>query len=462
MHKRKKGKRIVIIGTGPCGLGAAWRLHELGYHDFTIYEQNQYVGGLATSFVDPQGFTWDIGGHVIHSHYDYFDRVFEEVMKDEYSTIQRESWIWLYDKFIPYPFQLNIRHLPKAAMQECLRGIELVHREKETPHHFYDWVMSSFGPGIARHFMIPFNRKVWAYPLKQMNYHWVGDRVASVDVERVKDNIRLQRDDVSWGPNHVFKFPNEGGTGEIWKRVADRFPGQIRFGKSVTRIDRRKKIVHFQDGSKEPYDVIFSTMPLDVLVRITSDISFPVHEDKLHAAGVYVIGLGIQGNVPEQLATKCWMYFPERHIPFFRATVFSNYAQTNSPRGTWSLMCEVTTSSYSPVDKMSLVDNVIMGARRAKLISRRSRVVDTFTFFAEYGYPTPTLNRDRYVHAIIPILERYGIYSRGRFGGWKYEVSNQDHTFMQGVEWANAFSGTGDEVTFFSPSEVNARSGRNS
>jgi protoporphyrinogen oxidase len=72
--------KILIIGAGPAGLGAAWRLNELGHSDYAVFEKDGHIGGLATSYVDPNGFTWDIGGHVIHSHYPYFDAVFEEAM----------------------------------------------------------------------------------------------------------------------------------------------------------------------------------------------------------------------------------------------------------------------------------------------------------------------------------------------------------------------------------------------
>jgi len=58
-------KKIVIVGAGPCGLGAAYALHEQGHDDWHVYEANDYPGGLSASFVDRQGFTWDIGGHVL-------------------------------------------------------------------------------------------------------------------------------------------------------------------------------------------------------------------------------------------------------------------------------------------------------------------------------------------------------------------------------------------------------------
>ena len=68
---------ILIAGAGPTGLGAAYRLQELGYEDFRVLEASDRPGGLATSYTDPQGFTWDVGGHVQFSHYAYYDRMID-------------------------------------------------------------------------------------------------------------------------------------------------------------------------------------------------------------------------------------------------------------------------------------------------------------------------------------------------------------------------------------------------
>ena len=83
--------RIVVIGAGPTGLGAGYRLQQLKHPDFEIFESHPYVGGLAHSFTDAQGFTWDIGGHVMFSHYTYYDECFDALMKDDFSLIDRES-----------------------------------------------------------------------------------------------------------------------------------------------------------------------------------------------------------------------------------------------------------------------------------------------------------------------------------------------------------------------------------
>ena len=73
-------QRVVILGSGPTGLGAAHRLRELGHENFHIYDRDDQVGGLATSFKDEQGFTWDIGGHVQFSHYRYFDELMDKAL----------------------------------------------------------------------------------------------------------------------------------------------------------------------------------------------------------------------------------------------------------------------------------------------------------------------------------------------------------------------------------------------
>ena len=115
-------KKIIILGAGPTGLGAAWRLRELGYKNWAIYEKNGYVGGLAASFVDNKGFTWDVGGHVLFSHYEYFDNLVFKLLNNEYLEHLRESWIRIFNTWVPYPFQNNIRYLPKEAIYECISG----------------------------------------------------------------------------------------------------------------------------------------------------------------------------------------------------------------------------------------------------------------------------------------------------------------------------------------------------
>jgi hypothetical protein len=151
------------------------------------------------------------------------------------------------------------------------------------------------------------------------------------------------------------------------------------------------------------------------------------------------------------------MYFPEADCPFYRVTVFSNYSPNNVPdiSRQWSLMAEVSESHHKPVDVPRIVEDTIDGLYATKLINRSHDVLSTWSYRAHYGYPTPALGRDQALNEIHPELEKHGIYSRGRFGGWKYEVSNQDHSLMQGVELVdNLINGT-PEVTYWFPNTAN-------
>ena len=181
--------QLVILGAGPCGLGAAWRLNELNRSDWTVYEQSNQVGGLSASFTDEQGYTWDIGGHVLFSHYDYFDEVLARIMPqpEDWFFHERESWIRIQDRWVPYPIQMNIRHLKSESFMACIKGlIDLLKSPKHNPpKNFSEWVDASFGDGLADVFLRPYNWKVWGHPLELMPWQWVGERVATVDIERI-------------------------------------------------------------------------------------------------------------------------------------------------------------------------------------------------------------------------------------------------------------------------------------
>lgn len=450
--------QIAIIGAGPTGLGAAYRLAQLGHADFTLYERHPWVGGLAASFRDAAGFTWDIGGHVQFSHYDEFDAAMDATMGSDWLSHQRESWVWIRDRFIPYPFQNNTHFLPDAEKRACLLG--LVRRRNGTsspPRHFEDWIRASFGDGIAETFMLPYNAKVWAYPPSHLAHTWVGERVAQVDLERILLNLLDNRVDAGWGPNSRFRFPSAGGTGEIWRRMAANLPaGTVRLGAAVERIDPGARTLWFADGSRARYDLLISTMPLDTLASMCAALPLDAAR-ALKYSTVHVIGIGLDGAPPPHLATKCWIYYPEESTPFYRLTVFSNYSPGNVPApNRWSVMVEVSESPLKPVDARHVVDDAVRGLIAAGVIRSEDEIVSRWHTIAPHGYPTPFLGRDGVVMPLLDTLARHGIYSRGRFGAWKYEVSNQDHSFMQGVELVNHLAFGSEEVTLHRPDIVNA------
>jgi hypothetical protein len=261
--------RIVIIGAGPTGIGAAWRLQELGHANWLIVEGGDHAGGLASSVVDASGFTWDLGGHVLFSHYPYFDRAMDTALGDAWVEHVREAWVWMRDRWIPYPFQNTVWRLPPDDLIPCIAGlIDLQSSQPATPRSFREWLLASFGAGICDVFMLPYNRKVWAYDPSRLDVGWMGERVATVDVKRVLANLVLRRDDVSWGPNATFRFPLHGGTGAIWRTLSARLPaGQIHFGRTVSAVDLDRKQIHMKDGESIRYDHLISSMALDDLLR---------------------------------------------------------------------------------------------------------------------------------------------------------------------------------------------------
>lgn len=431
--------RIIILGAGPTGLGAAYHLNKLGYASWRLYERNNHVGGLSASYVDGGGFTWDIGGHVLFSHYDYFDHAVAESLGDSYYVHQRESWVRILQRWVPYPFQNNIRYLPEEVLSECIIGLRNISGHLGKTENFYDWLISVFGSGIVKYFMEPYNRKVWGTPLEIMDKQWIAERVSLVDLARIERNIAEQRDDLSWGPNNKFKFPKYGGTGAIYEGIASSFSERISKEYEMVSIDPLAKLITFSNSTQEPYDVLITTVPVDQLLTSCTAAPEIVREaaaDLIYNSG-YVCGLGFSG---ERRDSKCWMYFPESSCPFYRVTNFHNYSRFNVPGGKtnkyYSLMCETTYSRYKPEESSNIMENTIQGLCNSGMINKyeREKIISSYLINVPYSYPVPTLGRDRALSIIQPWLESVDIYSRGRFGAWKYEVGNMDHSFMQGVE----------------------------
>ena len=208
------------------------------------------------------------------------------------------------------------------------------------------------------------------------------------------------------------------------------------------------------------FDTLITSLALDALCSKCTDLSPAAAgaASSLVYSSCNILGVGLRGSKPETLAKKCWIYFPEGNSPYYRVTVFSNYSPNNVPDGEdhWSLMAEVCESPAKAVDQSGLESWTLEAMRSDGLISQDSEVISFWHRREERGYPTPFLERDKVLSAIRPELERRRIFSRGRFGAWKYEVSNQDHSFMQGVEAVNRVLDIGEEFTIDRPDYANS------
>jgi protoporphyrinogen oxidase len=454
--------RVVILGAGPTGLGAAYRLSELGIDTFTVVEARATPGGLAASEVDEHGFTWDIGGHVQFSHYDYYDAVLDRALPDAWLEHERQAWVWVAGSWVPYPFQYNLHRLPPAERDRALLGLERSRTRASgaVPGHFGAWIDATFGEGIGEIFLRPYNEKVWGFSLETLGVEWMGDRVAIPDLERVRRNVREGRDDIGWGPNHRFRYPRRGGTGAIWTSVAalldaDRF----RLGVAAQQVALNEGRLDLSGGQTLPFDHLISSAPLDVLCGLSSGLSPAARRAAggFRHSSCHIVGVGLRGPLPPVLTGKSWIYFPGASSPYYRVTVLSNYSPLNVPAERhWSLMAEICETCAKPIDAMRLPDWTLTAMGEDGLLPPGTDIISLWHRREAYGYPTPFLGRDAALACLLPELERHRVYSRGRFGAWKYEVSNQDHSFMQGVEVVNRLTGLGDEPTFTRPDWVNA------
>ena len=471
--------RIVIVGAGPTGLCAGYRLTELGYTNWEMIEGSSKPAGLACTIEDENKFKWDIGVHCIFSHFEFFDLLMDEMLPPSaWLYHQRYSPARMRNTWVGYPVQANLWRLPEKEVMGIVADLaqKAVAPTPPKPRDFREWLHASFGKALTDTFMAPYNAKVWAHPADEMNSIWVGERVATIKLDDVLSNVIRRKDAPAWGPNAVFRYPMNG-TGHVWEKVFNALPNERkRLGKRVkaVRTAAGKKALELDDGSSVPFDGLLSTMPVVELLRMTPDHpqlaelaegdNGAADHSRFKHQTVNLVGVGVHGtDLPAALNGVHWVYFPEDEYLFYRVTVLSNFSplMTAVPGKQWSLLIEVSESRHRrvPRNPQVLRRRVVEGLHASGMLPRNASIASIWSKRLEYGYPVPYVERNMHMHAADDALRKLGIWSRGRFGSWKYEVGNQDHSCMLGVDAVDAmlFGGNaaGREATFNVPNVVN-------
>ena len=320
-------------------------------------------------------------------------------------------------------------------IKECLEGFEEAAREPSSEHNFRDWVLSNFGRGIARHFLFPYNEKLWQTDLSQLSTEWVGWAVPRPSLEEVIQGARGRRNG-GHGYNATFFYPRSGGIGVLADALAAHLP-DVQLSKEAVEIKAREKRLAFHDGSHCSYEDLISTLPLPELLRRIVDLPPHIKEAgaRLRYVSVYDVNLGV-GR--EKISDKHWIYFPEQEFAFYRVGFPMNFSVSLGPPGTSSLYAEVSRLPEDSLSAEKALECVIDGLVRCGILQEDDELLAQDVRPIRYAYVIHDEDRRRALPLILEFLKVMGIHSIGRYGGWGY--SSMEEALLEGRRAARALA----------------------
>jgi protoporphyrinogen oxidase len=311
-------------------------------------------------------------------------------------------------------------------------------RDPARARNFEEFIYSVWGSGVAKHFALPYNQKLWAVPLTEMETSWLGGRVPLPNLtEMIEGALRPVAKPM--GPNARFGYPLNGGFQALMDGFLPHLRGELKLNSPVTRITPSRHEVEIADGSSYQYEHLISTMPLPVLIRLIGEQApQPVRAaaKALRHVSVRCVNLGIgRPNVTD----KHWIYYPGESV-FHRIFVQGNASEHVNPPGGFGLTCEITYSPHKPLpcDGDELIDLCIADCVKVGLLHEDDSIVARNQVDMPYAYVVYDHARAANVDIIRRWLSLHDIHLAGRYGEWEYY--NSDHAFLAGRKAAAAVS----------------------
>lgn len=432
-------KKIVIIGAGLTGLSTGYHAKQKNV-GFELYEQESCVGGLCRT-IENNGFYFDYSGHLLYLKNSYFQSLVRELLGDNINIIQRNSFIYFKGIFTRYPFQVNLYGLPPKVLKECLMEfVKAFYERKDLPtasyKTFYDWIVAKLGKGIGKHFMFPYNEKVWTVPTEELTCEWLSEYVPMPALEDVFNGSFFDQEK-NYGYNATFWYPKTGGI----QALCDAFAKQIqaiKLNEKLVRINLQKKVVEFVSGKNAEYGKLISTMPLEKLVKkLSGNVPAEVTQaaQKLRHNSLLILNLGVKGN---GLTNKHWIYLPEKKYTAYRIGIYSNFSESMAPPGTSSYYVEIAYQKDWNINKEQIIERAINEIIEMGFIRKREDILLRDIVDIECAY----VIYDKYYSVnrkvVMNYLNKHDIYSIGRYGNWEY--TGMEEAMIQGKRAIDSLS----------------------
>ncbi len=365
MNSLSHKPQVVILGAGPAGLGAAWRLALRGVARITVLEAGDRVGGNAGSF-ELDGIHVDYGSHRLHPATEpHILRDLKELLGPDLLDRPRHGRIHLGGRWIHFPLKpvdLLLR-LPKPFALGVAWDMarKLLPHNSRGPETFATVLERGLGRTICREFYFPYARKLWGLEPEELAVTQARRRVSGSSLGKMARKIASQIPGLKPQGFGRFYYPRFG-YGQISEAIAAaaRTAGaEIRLNARVTGVECREGravAVRYEQGGKEQRleaDLVWSTLPVTLLVR---GLQPAAHPEVLAAAE----GLGYRAMIliylvleRDQFSEYDAHYFPEEQIAISRMSEPKNYSASREPRGRTVLCAELPCDAGKRVWQMT-------------------------------------------------------------------------------------------------------------
>ena len=440
------GNHFVILGAGPAGLSAAYKLVEAG-KKVTVLELEDQVGGLCRS-IRKDGFFFDLGGHRFITKDDEIQIFLEELMGDQFLIRPRKSVIRLKNKFFNYPLDIKnvVKNLPITftfhAFIDFLLTSLLQKLYPRRDSSFENWVVNRFGVTLYDLYFAPYSEKLWGVPPNSISADWAAQRISLINLWDVFIRMFGKTRDEPKTYAKKFYYPRLG-CGQVFEMMAEKITkrgNKVIFKAAVKNIlmenNRIKKVTYTHSGIEKKIsgDYFISTIPLPEFIkkiRPHVDDHYTVIADKMDYRSIKFLNLMIN---KKQITDNTWIYIPENEFLFFRIQEWRNWSPTVVPVGKTGVTLEI--ACYEEDDIWNSPDEVVYNRCMDDIekigLFNRNDVMDYFVLNVKHCYPIYTLDYSEKVESLIKYIANFeNAISIGRQGLYRY--NNMDHSIKMGL-----------------------------
>lgn len=400
---------VHVIGAGVTGLAFAKCYRD----EYRILESKKELGGKALSYkveTNKGDFGFDIGGHWFH--HKSAPETLELLNGLELEEHRRYAYVYLDDQFFEYPIQQSYKaHLNPFFVFKVERELRSIKGNNHSYAHYDDMLKKSYGPTLYDSFFRNYNMKM--YGVKDLSQINVGS------YEKIRNLRTLGGNN---GYNVDFVYPK----GDIGAKGIPLFLARnlnISYNQRVEEISLSKKTATV-NGQVSAWKKIVSTMPLTSLVNIISDVDPKIVEmaNRLKSSKGLIVNLGVKRNPLH--GQKSWIYVPSLDYCFYRIGFYSNVQPLLAPKGYVSMYVECSPLFFkSKMEAIQLIPRVIDELVEIGIIKGKEEIVTSHPIYLEHNYCLPD---EEVSNEIIGYLEKFDIYSIGRYGTWHWSSQHED------------------------------------